>query len=104
MDAFQLEKGQDQTRIAVAVALLALITGAASQIQNLALVLSIGGGTVATAVSSVFPTLMYRSTVPIEQRNKDPDAQLASILMWTSVLIGGTGVGLALQGAASGLA
>ena len=56
----------------VSVVLLALVTAIAVSIQDLDLVLSVGGGTFSTAVASVFPTLMFCAAV--ENRKKQEEA------------------------------
>jgi amino acid permease len=84
----------------LSVGLLATVTLAASSIQDLALVLSIGGGTLSTIVASVFPALMFRAAVnksSSDARQQALDANLALVLMWICVAIGGTGVILAFE-------
>ena len=98
---------------ALSVALLVIITGAAASVHDLALLLSVGGGTFATAVSSVFPALMYRAAVMAKQPSSSTgnnnsnssintsspplDTQLATGLMVICAATGATGVVLALQ-------
>jgi amino acid permease len=104
LDALNIsDKDRTDTALlnALSVGLLALVTLAASVIQDLALVLSVGGGTLSTIVASVFPALMFRAAVK-ESSNNDVrrqalDANLALGLMWICVAIGGTGVFLALE-------
>jgi len=103
---------------AVTVALLAIVTAGAWLIRDLALVLSVGGGTFSTAVTAVFPTFMIRSIAFKDGQSNDVDdsisttgggglslqseAALAQVLMWVCVGLGATGVFLALERAASG--
>lgn len=84
---------------ALSVALLVGVTTIASSVHDLALLLSVGGGTIATAVSSVLPTLMYQAAVAKRSdSNKKPwDVKLALGLMCVCVVTGATGVTLALQ-------
>lgn len=98
----------------VSVALLGAITVAAIAIHDLSLVLAVGGGTFSTAVSSVFPALMFRSLVqnqhkllmtnssvlpdgePKAASQNEFDANVAFLLMTVSVVIGLAGVSIAL--------
>lgn len=99
----------------VTVALLAAVTVAALVIQDLSFVLSVGGGTFSTAVSSIFPTLMFRAAVKNQRelltsassdndldtakmlQQSEFDANLALLLMTISISIGVTGVSIALN-------
>jgi hypothetical protein len=97
---------------AVSVALLAGITSVAASVDNLGLILSVGGGTFSTAVAAVFPTLMFRAAVrqrresasltPQEEQTEREQAKLALVLMAISTTIGLTGVGIALNHAFTG--
>jgi amino acid permease len=101
----------DQKNTLVTVGLLTIITGAALSVNDLSLLLSVGGGTIATAVYSVFPTLMFRAAVKNQQTAQTTskfgatnttnqcqfDVNLATGLMGLCVVTGATGVGLALQ-------
>jgi Transmembrane amino acid transporter protein len=62
----------DTTVVSVTVALLLMITVLALLIQDLSLVLAVGGATFSTAVSSVFPTLMLRSMTVIKNPQTPP--------------------------------
>jgi amino acid permease len=103
--------------VLLTVGLLTIITGAALTINDLSLLMSVGGGTIATMVYSVFPTLMYRAAISNQiqslqqqkqQRSNDDeiiafqqkhqfDINLSTSLMVVCVITGATGVGLALQ-------
>jgi amino acid permease len=102
LDALSIS-GKDRTDTpllnALSVGLLATVTLAADSIQDLALVLSIGGGSLSTIVASVFPALMYRAAVNKSSNDARQalDVNLALVLMWICVAIGGTGVFLALE-------
>jgi amino acid permease len=99
--------------ILLTVTLLAVITAAATSVSDLSLLLSVGGGTIATAVYSVFPTIMFRAAVTnrqkqLQQTTKKNDTidfnqnyllntNLATCLMSVCVMTGAAGVGLAIQ-------
>jgi amino acid permease len=88
----------------LSMGLLAAITATAASVEDLSLVLSVGGGTISTAVASVFPTIMFQAAVAKYDVDNQYqlDAKLAGCLMWISVAVGATGVTLALQHAFSG--
>jgi hypothetical protein len=89
---YQDEERDDSTLTVVTLALLAAVTLAASQIHDLALLLAVGGGTLAVAVSSIFPQLMFSAAV---NNSSDPsgiqEARLSGLLMCFNVLLGATG-------------
>jgi amino acid permease len=87
----------------LSMGLLAAITATALSVQDLSLVLSVGGGSISTVVVSVLPTIMFRAAVAKYDVDNHYviDAKLAVSLMWMSVAIGTTGVTLALQHAFS---
>jgi hypothetical protein len=87
----------------LSMGLLAAITATAASVEDLSLVLSVGGGTISTAVASVFPTIMFQAAVAKYDIDNQYqlDAKLAGCLMWISVAVGATGVTLALQHAFS---
>jgi amino acid permease len=90
----------ENTLKTLSLGLLATVTLAASSIQDLALVLSVGGGTLSTIVASVFPALMFRAAVEEssnDARREPVDANLALGLMLVSVIIGAVGVFLAVE-------
>jgi amino acid permease len=91
-------KSENDMTTPVTVALLAAITVVAANVHDLSLVLSVGGGTISTAIASVFPTLMFQAAAAKQQNeNTDFDCQLAGALSFMSVGIGATGVTIALQ-------
>jgi amino acid permease len=105
MDVMQVP-ATDRTGIQstfLSIGLLAAITATAASVQDLSLVLSVGGGTISTAVASVFPTIMFQAAVAKYDVDNQYqlDAKLAGCLMWISVAVGATGVTLALQHAFS---
>jgi amino acid permease len=100
----------DMKNMILTISLLVVITTAALSVNDLSLLLSVGGGTIATAVYSVFPTIMFQAAV-LKQQNqscqKKPyshrdeksyafDLTLATSLMKLCVLAGATGVGLSI--------
>lgn len=87
----------DELVSVVSVVLLTVVTLCAFAVQDLALVLSVGGGTFSTAVSFVFPALMYQAS--LKDHDTSNDATLALGLMCVSVTIGVAGVYLALENA-----
>lgn len=113
------ERSDNVNVSALSVALLATITCMAASVHDLSLLLSVGGGTISTAVSSVFPTMMYRAAVAKQQQQQQTktkqgdtntasttskkinrllfDTKLATGLMGVCVATGATGVTLALQ-------
>jgi amino acid permease len=113
LDAWQVPARDRTDKLVniVSIALLGAVTIVALLVQNLALVLSVGGGTFSTLVAAVFPAIMFRAAVKnhsksssgsiddqIQKRNKF-DARLALLLMGISTAIGVTGVGFALSNA-----
>lgn len=97
LDVLQLEEPSENVLTAITIGLLASITLAAANVTDLALVLSVGGGTFSTAVASVFPALMFRSIS--EKDGSNDDATLAMIFMALSVAVGLTGVSIAISNA-----
>lgn len=95
-----IEERTDNTVMYLSMAILAVVTVGAAFVHDLTLVLSVGGGIFATAVVSVFPTLMFTKSV---QDSTDPGDKLlvkiAQALMCVSVMIGATGVFFALGNA-----
>jgi amino acid permease len=89
------ERRNDMTITSATVLLLTTVTIAALLIQDLSLVLAVGGGTFSTAVSSVFPTLMFLSL----KKEKSPmmESIFAAGLMMFSALIGVVGVLISLN-------
>lgn len=99
--AFDLLKvpNRDQVYTIVSLVLLATITAGALAVKDLALVLSVGGGTFSTAVSAVFPVCMFLA-LDIPDKTK-VEQGVAAAGMLVSVGIGVTGVQLALARAAA---
>ena len=92
----------------LSLGLLIGITIGAYFVKDLALVLSVGGGSFSTILSSVFPALMFRSAVKQykgdtsdvegESRNEF-DSKLSLVLMGICSVIGTIGVFIALDSA-----
>jgi len=100
LDVLQVEDRTDTLVTFVSVGLLLAVTIAAATITDLALVLSVGGGTFSTAVASVFPALMFRAAVKDSTNPRDGlDATLALVFMLVSIAIGVTGVSIAIGNA-----
>ncbi|KAG7343231.1 transmembrane amino acid transporter [Nitzschia inconspicua] len=109
LDILQIPQDQrsDSYITILSIGLLLGVTLAAYFVKDVALVLSVGGGTFSTAISSVIPTLMFRSAVKHQDWKKNDntspesqnafDAQLSNVLMWICVAIGASGVAIALQ-------
>ena len=101
LDLLQVSN-RDKAHAVTTLALLGIITAGALSVQDLALVLSVGGGTFSTAVSAVFPVLMY---LAMESDQKSVAEQfVAAVGMVLSIGIGITGVNLALAKAAAAAA
>lgn len=96
--------------VLVTIGLLTMITGVALSVNDLSLLMSLGGGTIATAVYSVFPTVMFHAAVKNQQQlllkedgtnsftaQHQFDMNLSTGLMGLCIMTGATGVGLALQ-------
>jgi amino acid permease len=107
LDVLQVPQ-EDRTDIftrLLSVGLLLGVTIGAYFVKDLALVLSVGGGTFSTAISSVFPTLMFRAAVKqldpsndlVKNEHSSNDLNLALVLMTLSVLIGVSGVCIAIM-------
>ena len=93
------DEDSDQPRfLAVTFGLLAVVTAVAIQVEDLALIATIGGGTFSTIVASVLPALMYRGAVGMKDKPSESSLQvnLTMALMAISVAIGGAGVTLSL--------
>lgn len=103
LDVLQIQERTEQVVTVVSIGLLLTVTIVAANVTDLALVLSIGGGTFSTAVASVFPALMFRATVKKDSSSDDSseelDATVALICMWLCIGIGATGVTIAIQNA-----
>lgn len=117
LTASPVSSGQpDPKRAALSVGLLAIVTFIANKVTDLGLVLTVGGGTFSTAVSAVFPALMFAAAQQQEEENlalgqavdtgigrvavknkRSPGTTLALTLMAVSVAIGGTGTVIALK-------
>jgi amino acid permease len=75
------------------VILLTLLTVIAIFFSDLGLINAFAGGTLATAVCFVFPAVMYRQTIIMEQRGKSNlEAQIAMVLMSVGSILGLIGV------------
>lgn len=106
LDLLQVQNRQSwPVHTVTTVTLLAAITAAALAVQDLALVLSVGGGTFSTAVSAVFPVCMFLAMERSEEEDKNVMSHLervvAALGMLLSVGIGVEGVHLALTKAAA---
>jgi amino acid permease len=101
LDVMEIPKEDrtDTLQATLSVGLLAIITVAAYYIHDLAMLLSVGGGTFSTAVAAVFPTLMFSSAVKkYGNANHLLEAKIANILMVFCVAVGGTGVYYSIHG------
>ena len=119
LDLFQ--EYNDITIKLISVGLLTAITIIAYFVNDVAIVLSVGGGTFSTIISSVIPTLMFRSAVLIKtdlKKNKElkkdcggvvdddndtkvlqdgvGEVKLAMLLMWICIGVGVSGVYVAV--------
>ena len=100
LEVLRVQDRSNEIVTAASVPLLLLVTVAAANVTDLALVLSVGGGTFSTAVASIFPAIMFRATVKRKHGKSDKvDATLALVFMWISIAIGVTGVSIAIQNA-----
>jgi amino acid permease len=109
LDAFQVPESDraDQFLNKLTIGLLATVTSVALVVKDLALVLSVGGGTFSTLVASVFPVLMYRAAVAqradglneVDRKREEADANIALLLVSISLTIGVIGVSFALKNA-----
>jgi amino acid permease len=107
LDAFQVPESDrtDQFQNTLTIGLLATVTAVALVVKDLALVLSVGGGTFSTLVASVFPVLMFRAAVEqradgldeVDRKREEAEANTALLLMSISVTIGVIGVSFALK-------
>lgn len=106
LDLLSLPDPSDHFVDILTVALLSLITGLALVVKDLGLVVSVGGGSFSTLIAAVFPVLMFRSAVQnegidavsaLETKTEKLLADAALVLMSVSVVIGATGVYLALE-------
>lgn len=92
LNATPSQRQEESYRVGLSCMLLLGIIATASSVHDLALLLSIGGGTFSTAVATVFPTLMYRASFPTATW----ETQLATLVTGIGISIGGTGVYLSL--------
>lgn len=102
LDLLQVSDRNDQVHAVSTLTILAVITVGALMFRDLALVLSVGGGTFSTAVSAVFPVLMYLSLETDEKSTVEQVVAAAGMIL--SIGIGVTGVHLALAKAAAAAA
>jgi hypothetical protein len=89
------EDRTETLQTAMTVGLLSVVSIAAYYINDLALLLSVGGGTFSTAVAAVFPTIMYTAAAKRFASGNETHAtqvKIAQALMVVCVGIGGTGV------------
>jgi amino acid permease len=102
------EKRTETLMRLLSLGLLIGITIGAYFIKDLALVLSVGGGSFSTILSSVFPALMFRSAVKQYKGNTSDakgdsrnefDSKLGLVLMGICSVIGTVGVFIALDSA-----
>ncbi|GKY92005.1 hypothetical protein MPSEU_000172100 [Mayamaea pseudoterrestris] len=94
------ESRTDALLTASTIGLLSLVTVAAYYIHDLALLLSVGGGSFSTAVASVFPTIMFGAAAKKYGSESDQlQAKIANVLMVACVGIGGLGIYFSLQSA-----
>jgi amino acid permease len=73
------EKQTSNNLNVVSFILLSFVTAIAMMVKNLGLINAVGGGTLATAIVFVFPTLMYRQAVrrkPFEEENLGEEENL----------------------------
>jgi amino acid permease len=77
LDVLQVKDRTDETLNIVSIVLLLAVTTAAANVTDLALVLSVGGGTFSTAVASVFPALMFQAAV---KESSNPSDELDATL------------------------
>ena len=90
----------DQNLYVLTFFLLLIISIFAVIFQDLALLLAVGGGTFSTAVSSIFPALMYHASIAQKEQVSADDelrVKVALALMIICSLIGALGVVFALQ-------
>ena len=100
LDVLQVEDRSEGLVTLMSVGLLLAVTVAAASITDLALVLSVGGGTFSTAVTSVFPALMFRAAVKDSTNPRDElDSMLALVFMFISSALGAIGVSIAIRDA-----
>jgi amino acid permease len=109
LDVLQVpeEQRNGTFNIVLSIGLLLGVTVAAYFVNDVALVLSVGGGTFSTAISSVIPALMFRSAVKKQETTSGDmvgvssrdefDTKLALVLMWICIAIGASGVFIALE-------
>lgn len=104
LDIFEVAENDrnDENLRLLSFGLLAIITFLATKIQDLGLVISIGGGTFSTTVSYIFPALMFQAAIA----NKGDDevsledkirVNMGLAFMAIGAFLGCTGVTLALS-------
>lgn len=92
------EARTDSLRTTASVGLLALVSGAAFAVHDLATLLAVGGGSFSTAVAAVFPTLMFASAAERHGSvGNRLQAKVAQALMVACVGIGGAGIYFSLH-------
>ena len=96
------DNDDDRVHTISTLTILAVITAGALAVRDLGLVLSVGGGTFSTAVSSVFPALMFLSMKSNEKSIVEQVAAATGMVL--SIGIGMAGVHLALAKAAAAAA
>jgi amino acid permease len=86
----------------VSVLLLMLVTLIAVFVRDLGALNAVGGGTLATAIVFVFPTMIYRKAVYDYYQNEPPmgivrEVRFTYVLMGLGILMGAVGVWMALH-------
>jgi amino acid permease len=83
----------------ITIVLLTLITVLAMLLQDLGVVVAIGGGSLSTIVVFVAPTLMFNKSIELlgdkASLKHKQETILATVLMWIGIFIGVVGVILA---------
>jgi amino acid permease len=97
-----IEKQTSQNLNVLTVVILAVITLLAMVFTDLGKVNAVGGALFGTAVVFVFPAIMLRRAVDdlgyAASRRQVREAQFAVALMWAGIVVGATGVVIALVG------
>jgi amino acid permease len=83
------------------VSLLTILTFVAVFFDNLGVLNAVGGGTIATAIVFVFPSLFYRKAIHDHYKGTPPqsirlEVMLVMILMWIGIAMGAVGVYMAI--------
>jgi hypothetical protein len=101
LDLLQLtpkQRGDDNLVNLATLVLLTVVTVLAATLQDVSLVLSVGGATLGNALTYVYPAVMYYSVNRKQRRNEGLGVALSSASALLGIFMGAYGAKIALAG------